>query len=237
MTDQKFKYTHTKREKNPDTPEFVGKYYLTNAKLYPAVVRAKAEGKITEELGKMLLTLTTNYAKNRLFSGYTYKDDMIGGALVNLSQNALKFDSDKYTNAFSYFTTCIHRSFLQFLNSEKKHRRIRDQLLIEIGENPSFNYSDEYQSGATEENGLKESFEELSDQISEAKVREAAEKIRDAEKAKQREIDAEALLAVENLIDDEESTTEDISDDTVFLLDDIVDDSLSDDQSEIKIPE
>jgi DNA-directed RNA polymerase specialized sigma subunit len=164
-----------KRAKNLETPEVTAKYYLTNSKLLPAVIEAKKEGKLSNELAKMLMMLTRKYAQRPSFSGYTYKEDMISEALSNLCQNALKFNPEKSKNPFAYYTSCINNSFLQFLNDEKKHRRIRDQLLIDIGENPSYNFAEEHKSQQNGEFGNE--LNELKTNIEEAKVRVAQEAV------------------------------------------------------------
>lgn len=167
-----------KRAKNPDTPEATSKYYLTNSRLLPAVISAKEVGKLSDDLAKMLMMLTRKYAQRPCFSGYTYKEDMISEALANLCQNALKFNPEKSKNPFAFYTSCINNSFLQFLNVEKKHRRIRDQLLIDMGENPSYNFAEEHK---TQQGGeFNSELNELKNQIDEAKIRvkqEAIDKI------------------------------------------------------------
>lgn len=177
-----------KRAKNPDTPEATSKYYLTNSKLLPAVIEAKENGKLSNELAKMLMMLTRKYAQRPCFSGYTYKEDMISEALANLCQNALKFNPEKSKNPFAFYTSCINNSFLQFLNVEKKHRRIRDQLLIDMGENPSFNFAEEHksqQSGEfeTELNELKTNIEEAKIRVAQEAVDKIASDLRNAEEA------------------------------------------------------
>lgn len=177
-----------KRAKNPDTPEATSKYYLTNSKLLPAVIEAKENGKLSNELAKMLMMLTRKYAQRPCFSGYTYKEDMISEALTNLCQNALKFNPEKSKNPFAFYTSCINNSFLQFLNVEKKHRRIRDQLLIDMGENPSFNFAEEHksqQSGefGTELNELKTNIEEAKIRVAQEAVDKIASDLRNAEEA------------------------------------------------------
>src|ERR1035437_5361292 len=188
-----------KRAKNPDTPEVTSKYYLTNSKLLPAVIEAKEKGKLSNELAKMLMMLTRKYAQRPCFSGYTYKEDMISEALANLCQNALKFNPEKSKNPFAFYTSCINNSFLQFLNVEKKHRRIRDQLLIDMGENPSYNFAEEYRSQQNGEFGTE--INELKTSIEEAKVRVAQEAIdkiaSDARNAA--EAAALALMTVESV--------------------------------------
>jgi len=180
-----------KRTKNSDAPEVTAKYYLTNSRLLPEVIKAKSEGKLTDELAKMLMMLTRKYAMRPCFSSYTYREDMVSEALANLCQNALKFNPEKSDNPFSFYTSCINNSFLQFLNIERKHRRIRDQLLIDMGENPSYNFSDEVQRNQGGEYSAE--LNELTTQIAEAKIRvaqEAAKALADKEAA---ELEAAAL--------------------------------------------
>jgi DNA-directed RNA polymerase specialized sigma24 family protein len=132
--------------------KFVGKYYLTNATLLPEVIKSKKEGKITNELARMLMLLTERYSKSSQFGGYTYREDMVSEALINLCQNALKFNPEKSSNPFAFYTTAIRHSFLQYLNNEKKHRNIRDKMLLELGENPSFNYLEQNKFNPTSTN-------------------------------------------------------------------------------------
>lgn len=185
-----------KRAKNLDTPEVTSKYYLTNSKLLPAVLEAKKAEKLSNELAKMLMMLTKKYAQRPCFAGYTYKEDMISEALTNLCQNALKFNPEKSNNPFAFYTSCINNSFLQFLSVEKKHRRIRDQLLIDIGENPSFNFAEEHRTQQNGEFGIE--LNELKSSIEEAKIRVAQEAL-DKIAADARNAIEAALLAVENL--------------------------------------
>lgn len=174
-------YKQYKRAKNPDTPEATSKYYITNGKMLPEVIKSKEQGKISNVLAEMLMMLTRKYAQRPCFSGYTYKEDMISEALANLCQNALKFNPEKSSNPFAFYTSCINNSFLQFLNVEKKHRRIRDQLLIDMGENPSFSFQDEAKNHQDTE--YKSDFEDLKTQIEEAKVRMNADAAAAAAKA------------------------------------------------------
>lgn len=184
-----------KRAKNPDTPEATSKYYLTNSKLLPAVIEAKENGKLSNELAKMLMMLTRKYAQRPCFSGYTYKEDMISEALANLCQNALKFNPEKSKNPFAFYTSCINNSFLQFLNVEKKHRRIRDQLLIDMGENPSYNFTEEHKSQQSGEFGAE--LNELKSNIEEAKIRVAQEAVDKIASDARNAAEAAALAAIE----------------------------------------
>lgn len=189
-------YVNYKRAKNADTPENTQRYYLTNSKLLPEVVRAKAEGRLTNELAKMLMMLTRRYAQRPCFTGYTYKEDMISDALTNLCQNALKFKPEVSSNPFSFYTTCVNNSFLQFLNNEKKHRKIRDQLLIDMGENPSYNFDGEHKAQQSEGSEYRSELGELKTAIEEAHQRVKQDAIWAAEKAEKEAL--AALTAMES---------------------------------------
>jgi hypothetical protein len=58
--------------------------------------------------------------------------------LLQLSQIGLQFDESKSANPFAYYTAAITNSFTRILNLEKKHQSIRDDILQEAGQTPSF---------------------------------------------------------------------------------------------------
>lgn len=210
----------SRRPKNPDTASYTGKYYLTNATLLPEVIKCRKAGKISNELAKMLMLLTERYSKSSKFGGYTFREDMVSEALINLCQNALKFNPEKSSNPFAFYTTSIHHSFLQFLNNEKKHRNIRDKMLIELGENPSFNYMTENKNsqnlssdniGLAETDHIHEEILAVKDEIVEAKERKMVSDARELEEK----------LAEEKLLLDSEDDI--ISND---MIDDVVEESI-----------
>jgi len=216
------KPTHSKREKNSDAPEVTAKYYISNSKMLPEVVKSRAKGAMTNELAKMLMTLTRKYAQRPCFSGYSYKEDMISDALANLCQNAIKFNPDKGSNPFSFYTTCINNSFLQFLNVEKKHRRIRDQLLIDIGENPSFNFQEEAkaQDGGEYQGEiatLKTNIEEAKKRMEQDAIYAAAKLARDEAAAELLDIAADVVCELEPAYTSELIAEEELQPNTSLL--------------------
>lgn len=117
-------------------------HYVTNSVLLPEVIRAKQLGRITNELAKMILLIAERFSCKSSFVGYSFREDMVSFAMVNLMANALKFNPEKSNNPFAFYTTAIRNSFLQYLAVEKNHRDIRDALIVEEGLNPSFNFSE-----------------------------------------------------------------------------------------------
>ena len=130
------KYSTVKREKSTS----VKGHYVRNADLLPAIIEAKEEGKLTNKLIIMIQLIAERYSRKSNFIGYSFREDMVSAAVENLVKNWHKFNQEKYSNPFAFYTTAIHNSFLQFMADEKKHRNIRDALLIDAGSNPSFNF-------------------------------------------------------------------------------------------------
>lgn len=122
------------------------KYYLTNADLLPAVLEAKEQGRLTNKLARMLMLLTDRYSRKANFNGYSFREDMVSVALVNLCQNALKFNPEKSSNPFAFYTTAIKNSFLQYIIDEQYQRDVRDSLLVENGREASYSYMEKHKS-------------------------------------------------------------------------------------------
>lgn len=97
------------------------------------------QGMISSELAEMLMLLVNRIGRKSNFRGYSYLEDMKGSALVHLMDVALKFDESKGNNPFAFFTTIINHSFKGLLNNEKKHRTIRDDLMMAEGYTASHN--------------------------------------------------------------------------------------------------
>lgn len=118
------------------------KNYLNNADMLAELKKCHAQGRLTEEMGRMFMSLVKRYASIPRFSGYSYNDDMQSFALLTLTKVWRGFDATKYNNPFAYFTQIVHHAFHQLDNQERRQRDIRDAVLVDQGRNPSFNYAD-----------------------------------------------------------------------------------------------
>lgn len=116
--------------------------YLTNKEILPEVLLSKSQGKMTNALAKMLQLLCSRYAKKSNYAGYPYNDDMQSYAIMQLVHTWSKFDPAKSSNPFAFYTQCIKNSFNFYLNQEKRHRTLRDALMVDVGLTPSFGYSE-----------------------------------------------------------------------------------------------
>lgn len=137
-------------------------HYITNAVLLPAVIEAKQKGFITDKLARMFVMIAERYSFKANFGGYSFREDMVSFALLNLCSNGLKFNPEKSDNPFSFYTTAIHNSFLQYLAHEKNHREIRDKLMIELGSSPSSSFLDSGKDDGTRYDGAYDEHGEIS---------------------------------------------------------------------------
>jgi hypothetical protein len=97
-----------------------------------------SHGRLTNKLALMYMKLCQRYGSRGNWRGYTYNDEMQSQALLQLSQIGLQFDESKSENPFAYYTAAITNSFTRILNVEKKHQSLRDDLLQEAGQTPSY---------------------------------------------------------------------------------------------------
>ena len=95
-------------------------------------------GRATDNLARMYIKLCERYSMRSNWRGYTYVEEMRGQALLQLSQIGLQFDEYKSANPFAYYTAAITNSFTRVLNMEKRNQNIRDDLLQEAGQMPSW---------------------------------------------------------------------------------------------------
>lgn len=96
-------------------------------------------GKSTDKLGKMYYLLVEKIGQKSNWRNYSYLDDMKSSALLQLSMVGLQFNESRGTilNPFAFLTTCVYNTFKRVLNSEKKDRDLRDDLLENSGQAPS----------------------------------------------------------------------------------------------------
>ncbi|MDF2435422.1 MAG: hypothetical protein JWP44_5053 [Mucilaginibacter sp.] len=132
----------SKKEKVIKPVKVPKKKYLTNKELLKEIEKSHALDKMTPDLAKMLMLLCNRYAQRPQYANYSYNEDMRGFALLTACKVWKSFDPSRSSNPFAYFTTVFTHSFYQFLNSEKKQRNIKDELIMSNGDNPSFNYLD-----------------------------------------------------------------------------------------------
>lgn len=127
--------------------------YLNNKDILVEVKKSRERGEMTPKLANMLTLLCNRYSKRANFINYPYNDDMQSYAMLMLVRTWKSFDPEKGSNPFAFFTQCIKHSFIQYLNQEKRQRDIKDQMLVDLGMTPSFNFGTDSDGNRTNVSG------------------------------------------------------------------------------------
>lgn len=117
-----------------------GRNYVDNAKLYESFLewyekRAEAAEQGLEEpqppryISECIVLIPTRLASKGNFSGYSFKEDMIGDAIENITQYYRNFDPAKSKNPFAYFTQIAYYAFLRRILREKRQSYIKHKLV------------------------------------------------------------------------------------------------------------
>lgn len=118
------------------------KKYVDNKKFLEVMVEFKSalkewedsesvgvKPRIPDYAGECIYKIATHLAKKPNFKMYTYIDDMIGDGIENCILYIDKFDPEKSSNPFSYFTQIIFYAFLRRIAAEKKQSYIKYKSL------------------------------------------------------------------------------------------------------------
>jgi hypothetical protein len=92
---------------------------------------------ISPNLAVAIMQLSNKLSLRGNYRGYSYREDLAADCMAHLLAVCLKVDETKGLNAFAYLTACAMNSFARGLDREKRHRDLRDQLLIDAGFDPS----------------------------------------------------------------------------------------------------
>lgn len=113
-----------KKKAKPKKPHYV------NAKELKQQIKDYYKQPKDQDMDPVLAVNVQKIAKGLSFApnfiNYSYKDDMIGDAIVKMFtalQNH-KFDVNSEYNPFSYFTTIAFHAFINRIKREKKYREI-----------------------------------------------------------------------------------------------------------------
>jgi hypothetical protein len=123
-------------------------HYVNNKDFHIAMVEWKEEVNravndnetpppVTNYIAECFLKIANKLSYRPNFINYTYRDEMVGDGIENCIQYADRFNPDKSTNPFAYFTQIIYYAFLRRIAKEKKQSRVRDKMIRGTVENYS----------------------------------------------------------------------------------------------------
>jgi hypothetical protein len=108
-----------KRQNRPKIPK--EKFYVDPKKFDDEIVKYYNSGNISNDLAEMLNKIANKLSYSSNFAGYTYREEMVGDGIVRMFKALIskKYDRDKGTNPFSYFTRIAFNAFRNRIKKEK----------------------------------------------------------------------------------------------------------------------
>lgn len=122
-----------KRGKKPVDKE---KFYVDPKQFDEQIVVYYKTGKMSDELALMVSKIAhkLSYAPN--FINYTFREEMVGDGIIRMFKALMskKYDREKGTNPFSYFTRIAFNAFRNRIKKEKHmrdtHEKYQNELLL-----------------------------------------------------------------------------------------------------------
>lgn len=110
-------------------------HYVDNKKLLRHLKEFRERRKkdpnapVDDYIGWSILKIAERYTSRPNFAGYTYRQDMINTAVLNVLQYIGNFDPDKSNNPFAYITQIIHFACLRVIREEKTQQYVKYKSL------------------------------------------------------------------------------------------------------------
>jgi len=105
-------------------------YYVNPKELRSELQYFKETDIISEKLGKMILNIAQRYSSRPNFSGYSYKEEFVGTAVLRMIEQLAKIDlNHPKCNPFAYLTQICHFKFIEKINKEKKYQTLKTKLV------------------------------------------------------------------------------------------------------------
>lgn len=128
------------------------KAHYVNGKEFTQDIRdyySSGSDDVGDKLGESIFKIAKglSYAPN--FINYSYKDDMVGDAIVKMfsALRSKKFNLETGNNPFSYFTTIAFHAFINRIKKEKKQRQVINDYQEMVYEELAAEYKIANQSG------------------------------------------------------------------------------------------
>lgn len=118
--------------------------YVSNKDFFDAILERKIllqkahdEGldtpQISNYLAECILKISNNLANKGNFNGYSFKDEMISDGIENCIKYFDKFNPERSSNPFAYYTQIIYFAYLRRIAKEKQQYQIKHKIIQSVG--------------------------------------------------------------------------------------------------------
>ncbi len=88
--------------------------------------------KIPDDIGRIFINIANRLSTRFNFINYTYRDEMVSDGILNAIEAVHKFDPEKSSNPFAYFTKIIFWAFVRRIEKEKRDHAMRDKIMFDV---------------------------------------------------------------------------------------------------------
>lgn len=125
-----------------DVVDYVDKKKFTQAVIDYVTVQneRKEQGlpqeKIPEYIGDCIIKIVNGLSNRYNFRKYTWRDEMVGDAIIASVRAIPKFDPERSKNAYGFITQCSWFVFVNRIKLEKKQIAIKENMIFD----PTFEF-------------------------------------------------------------------------------------------------
>lgn len=102
-----------------------GEIIRRNPHILEHIEISKKIGKITEPLAEFMVWVANRRIGKANFYNFNQKEDMVGHAIMLMTQSVLKFNPDKSDNPYAYLVTITTGAFYNYLNHERRQQELK----------------------------------------------------------------------------------------------------------------
>lgn len=120
--------------KKPKVPK--EKFYVDPKKFDDEIVKYYETDVMSNDLAEMISKISNKLSFAGNFAGYTYREEMVGDGIVRMFKALMskKYNREKGTNPFSYFTRIAFNAFRNRIKKEKTvheaHEKYQQEYMI-----------------------------------------------------------------------------------------------------------
>jgi hypothetical protein len=122
-----------KTENYVNNKDFLEAIVVYRNKVHKAKENDLPKPRVTNYIGECFLKIATHLSYKPNFVNYMFREDMICDGIENCVQYIDRFDPEKSSNPFAYFTQVIYFAFLRRIAKEKKQLEIKTKILERTG--------------------------------------------------------------------------------------------------------
>lgn len=137
MTGKKKSTIIKEGQDTPNAPKH--RHYLDNEAFYQALYDRRMHidageqvpQRLEDYIGDCLMRIAEGVGKRWNFAKYSWRDEMVGDAIVACTRAIDKFDVHQFSNPLAYFTQCTVYAFLARLQQEENQTYTKYKMMIE----------------------------------------------------------------------------------------------------------